>query len=59
MARIPAGATVRLWNPNYERVGQVGTLVGEGFEGAYRVWTIDIGTFRHRNEGYIERVQIA
>jgi hypothetical protein len=53
--RILAGTRVRLWNPNYETVGQIGTLVGDGHEKSYRVWTIDIGTFRYRNEGYIER----
>jgi len=53
-ATIPAGTLVRLRNPNYETVGQTGTLVGEGRTGVYRVWTIDIGTQRYRNEGYIE-----
>jgi len=53
---IPAGSRVSLINPNYEKVGQVGTLVGEGREGVYQVWTIDIGTLRYRNEGYLTRV---
>lgn len=51
---VSAGTRVRLRDPNYNPAGMVGTLVGDGYTGSYSVWTIDIGTLRHRSEGYIE-----